>query len=108
MVRPRCNASVVRQRLVVASHQAWRRKVSKASRRRDAKPDGGLLFPGAHPPDYWDFAYFALVLGMTFQVSDVQIASRKFRRLALLHGFLGFLFNTVILALSVNVAASLL
>ncbi len=78
------------------------------SRRRDAKPDGGLIFPGQHPPDYWDFAYFALVLGMTFQVSDVQIASRKFRRLALLHGFLGFLFNTVILALSVNVGASLL
>lgn len=78
------------------------------SRRRDAQPDGGLLFPGDHPPDYWDFAYFAMVLGMTFQVSDVQIASRKFRRLALLHGFLGFVFNTVIIALSVNVGASLL
>jgi uncharacterized membrane protein len=78
------------------------------SRRRDAQPDGGLLFPGGHPPDYWDFAYFSLVLGMTFQVSDVQIVSRKFRRLALLHGFLGFVFNTVIIALSVNVGASLL
>ena len=78
------------------------------SRRRDAKPDGGLIFPGKEPPDYWDFAYFALVLGMTFQVSDVQIATRKFRRMALLHGFLGFVFNTVIIALSVNVGASLL
>lgn len=78
------------------------------SSKRGAKPDGGLMFPGGHPPDYWDFTYFAFVLGMTFQVSDVQIASRKFRRLALLHGFLGFVFNTVIIALSVNVGASLL
>jgi uncharacterized membrane protein len=78
------------------------------SSRRDAKPDGGLEFPGDQKPDYWDFAYFAMVLGMTFQVSDVQITSRKFRRMALLHGFLGFVFNTVIIALCVNVGASLL
>jgi uncharacterized membrane protein len=68
----------------------------------------GLEFPGDSPPDYWDFFYFALVLGMTFQVSDVQISSRKLRRVATLHGLLGFLFNTVILALSVNIGASLL
>jgi uncharacterized membrane protein len=67
----------------------------------------GLDFPGEEPPDYWDFFYFALVLGMTFQVSDVQITSRKLRRLAALHGLLGFLFNTVILALSVNIGAGL-
>ena len=70
--------------------------------------DRGLDFPGGLPPDYWDFFYFALVLGMTFQVSDVQITSRKLRRLATVHGLLGFLFNTVILALSVNIGASLL
>ncbi len=69
---------------------------------------GGLEFPGAEAPDYWDFAYFALVVGMTFQVSDVQITSRKLRRLALVHGLLSFLFNTVIVALTVNIAASLL
>ncbi len=68
----------------------------------------GLEFPGDVPPDYWDFFYFALVLGMTFQVSDVQITSRKLRRLAAAHGLLGFLFNTVILALSVNIGAGLL
>ena len=68
----------------------------------------GLKFPGDEPPDYWDFFYYALVLGMTFQVSDVEILSRKLRRLASVHGLLGFLFNTVILALSVNIAASLL
>lgn len=69
---------------------------------------GGLEFPGNEKPDYWDFFYFALVLGMTFQVSDVQIASRPFRRLASAHGLISFLFNTVILALSVNIGASLL
>ena len=70
--------------------------------------DGGLEFPGTDRPDYLDFVYFALVLGMTFQVSDVQITARKLRRLATLHGLLGFLFNTVILALTVNLAAGLL
>ncbi len=70
--------------------------------------DAGLAFPNEPHPDYWDFLYFSLVLGMTFQVSDVNITSRKMRRLAMLHGFLSFLFNTVILALSVNLAAGLL
>lgn len=68
--------------------------------------DGGLAFPGTQPPDYWDFVYFALVLGMTFQVSDVDVTSRKLRRLAAVHGLLAFLFNTVIVALTVNIAAS--
>lgn len=71
-------------------------------------PDGGLIFPGGQAPDYWDFVYFALVIGMTFQVSDVQITSRTLRRLALAQGVLGFIFNTVIVALSVNLAAGLL
>jgi uncharacterized membrane protein len=70
--------------------------------------DGGLQFPGEDRPDYLDFLYFALVLGMTFQVSDVQITSRPLRRLASVHGLLGFLFNTIILALSVNIAAGML
>jgi len=73
-----------------------------------AKVDGGLDFPGEEQPDYLDFMYFSLVLGMTFQVSDVQITSRKFRRLATVHGLLSFLFNTIILALTVNIAAGLL
>ncbi len=70
--------------------------------------DRGLEFPGGLDPDYWDFFYFSIVLGMTFQVSDVQIASRKLRRLAIVHGVLSFLFNTVIIALTVNIGASLL
>jgi uncharacterized membrane protein len=71
-------------------------------------PDGGLEFPREPHPDYYDFFYFAAVLGMTFQVSDVQITSRKLRRLATIHGLLGFLFNTVIVALTVNLASGLL
>jgi uncharacterized membrane protein len=70
--------------------------------------DRGLEFPGEKQPDYLDFMYFALVLGMTFQVSDVQITSRKLRRFAALHGLISFLFNTVIVALTVNLAAGLL
>ena len=70
--------------------------------------DRGLEFPGEPNPDYWDFLYFSLVLGMTFQVSDVQVTARKLRRLATIHGFLAFVFNTVIVALCVNLAAGLL
>jgi uncharacterized membrane protein len=70
--------------------------------------DRGLDFPDEKQPDYLDFMYFSLVLGMTFQVSDVQITSRKLRRVATLHGLMSFLFNTVIVALTVNLAAGLL
>jgi len=66
---------------------------------------GGLAFPGDALPDYWDFLYFSFVIGMTCQVSDVQVTSRAMRRMTLLHGVLSFFFNTVILALSVNLLA---
>lgn len=71
------------------------------------KHRGGLLFPNDKTPDYLDFAYFSFVIGMTFQVSDVQVSSSTIRRLALLHSLLSFLFNTVILALSINIIAGL-
>jgi uncharacterized membrane protein len=78
------------------------------TRNQAGEPDGGILFPQDDKPDYLDFVYFSFVLGMTFQVSDCNITSKKLRRLATLQGLIGFLFNTVILALSVNIAASLL
>lgn len=68
----------------------------------------GLKFPGEKNPDYLDFAYFSFILGMTFQVSDVQITSRKIRRFALLHGSLSFIFNTIILALSINIVSGII
>jgi uncharacterized membrane protein len=69
---------------------------------------GGLKFPGEKNPDYWDFLYFSFVVGMTCQVSDVQVTGRIMRRLTLSHGVISFLFNTVILALSINLLAGLL
>jgi uncharacterized membrane protein len=72
------------------------------------KPAGGLDFPGEEKPDYLDFAYFSFVIGMTFQVSDVQVTSRNVRQLVLLHGILSFAFNTLILALAINTVTSLL
>jgi uncharacterized membrane protein len=71
-----------------------------------AKRPKGLLFPGdEREPDYWDFLYFSFVVGMTCQVSDVQVATRFWRRLVLAHGVVAFLFNTVVLALSINLLA---
>jgi uncharacterized membrane protein len=69
---------------------------------------GGLIFPGNRPPDYFDFAYFSFVVGMTSQVSDVQITSRRMRRITLFHGILSFGFNTMILALLINTISNLL
>ncbi|MET0256153.1 MAG: DUF1345 domain-containing protein [Luteibacter sp.] len=69
------------------------------------KPHQGLDFPGDEEPDYWDFAYFAFTIGMTFQVSDVQITTRYLRRIGLMHSAIAFFFNVFIIAISVNIAA---
>jgi uncharacterized membrane protein len=71
--------------------------------------DGGrgcLEFPGRAQPDYVDFLYFSFVIGTTSQTADVSISSPDVRRLALLHGVIAFFFNTTLLALTVNIAAS--
>jgi uncharacterized membrane protein len=68
---------------------------------------GGLDFPDTKEPDFLDFIYFGFVVGMTFQVSDVQITDRTVRRLCLLHGLISFAFNTAIVALSINVISGL-
>jgi uncharacterized membrane protein len=74
-----------------------------------AKRPAGVAFPGGErEPDYWDFLYFSFVVGMTCQVSDVQVASQPWRRLVLAHGIIAFMFNTVVLALSINLLAGLL
>ena len=72
------------------------------------KPRGGLEFPGEKQPDYWDFVYFAAVIAMTCQVSDVSIESRAMRHLVTAHGIISFFLNTVIVALAVGIAASLI
>jgi len=70
--------------------------------------DEGLSFPGGGQPDYLDFLYFAFVIAMTSQVSDVQITSRRMRRLVWIHSLLSFAFYTVILALTINIVAGLI
>jgi uncharacterized membrane protein len=70
----------------------------------------GLDFPGderINKPDYWDFLYFSLVIGMTSQVSDVQVTSKIVRRVVSAHSVVSFFFNVAILALTVNLAAGL-
>ena len=77
---------------------------------RGHKP-GGLQFPSGDKDDhadYWDFVYFSFVIGMTAQVSDVGITDKTIRRIATIHGIISFVFNTALLALMVNIAASAL
>lgn len=68
----------------------------------------GLMFPGEDDADYWDFLHFALIIGVANQTADVQISSQRLRRIATVHSILAWLFNTVILALAVNLAVNLL
>jgi uncharacterized membrane protein len=67
----------------------------------------GLIFPGDQEPDFGDFMHFALVIGVAAQTADIQISTKPIRRVVTLHGVLAFVFNTVILALTINLAASL-
>jgi uncharacterized membrane protein len=69
---------------------------------------GGLEFPGKRPPDYHDFLYYAFVIGCATQTADVNTVSPAMRRTTLVHGVVAFAFNAAILALVINVGASLL
>ena len=75
----------------------------------DPDGDGGpdLEFPGKGDPGPWDFLYFSFVIGMTAQVSDVQVTQTAMRRVVLLHGVASFFFNTVFIAMAVNAGVSL-
>jgi uncharacterized membrane protein len=75
--------------------------------RPDPRDAGGLKFPGTDEPDAWDFLYFSFVVGMTAQVSDVAVQAAGMRRLVLRHGVVSFFYNTVLVALAVNVAVTL-
>ena len=77
---------------------------SNGARIKDAR---GLAFPGEGEPDSWDFLYFSFVIGMTAQVSDVQVTARAMRKVVLAHGVASFFFNTVLIALAVNIAVVL-
>jgi len=68
---------------------------------------GGLKFPGTEEPGVWEFLYYSFVVGMTAQVSDVQVTSTRMRRLTLAHGVISFFYNTVLIAMAVNVIVAL-
>ena len=69
---------------------------------------GGLLFPGTDNPDYADFLYYAYIIGTSGQTADVSITSQPMRRISLMHCVLAYIFNTTVLALTINLAAGLL
>jgi uncharacterized membrane protein len=68
---------------------------------------GGLKFPDTAEPGIWDFFYYSFVIGMTAQVSDVQVVSAPMRKLTLGHGIVSFFYNTVLIALAINVVVIL-
>lgn len=93
--------------VVMASHYGhlyYSSADDTAKHRQDA---GGLAFPGTKEPTAWDFFYYSFVVGMTAQVSDVQVCATHMRRLTLGHGIVSFFYNTVLVALAVNVIVTL-
>jgi uncharacterized membrane protein len=72
------------------------------------RPVGGVDFNEDDPPCYLDFAYLAFTIGMTFQVSDTDLKSKRIRRIALSHALMSYLFGAVIVAIAINIVASLL
>jgi uncharacterized membrane protein len=68
---------------------------------------GGLAFPGGEAPDYWDFVHFAVIIGVASQTADISFTSKPLRRIGTIHGSLSFVFNTVVLALTINLLAGL-
>jgi uncharacterized membrane protein len=80
----------------------------RRSRKHDKNSDGGIQFCGTEEPSDIDFAYFAFTIGMCFQVSDVVVTTTLLRREVLIHAVISFVYNTVILALALNLAVNLM
>jgi len=91
---------------VYAFHYAHHYYLMEKSRGKAG--EDALDFPGKAPPDYADFIYYAFVVGMTSQVSDVQVQSSDLRRITLVHSVFSFAFNMLVLALSINVVAGVI
>jgi uncharacterized membrane protein len=67
----------------------------------------GLRFPGEEEPDYWDFLHFAVIVGVAAQTADIAISAKRLRRLNTVHALFAFAFNTVVVALTINLLAGL-
>lgn len=90
--------------VVFALHYAHEYYAADAKTGEDA---GGLAFPGGEPPDYWDFLHFAVIIGVAAQTADIAFTDRRMRRLGTAHGLISFTFNTLIVALTINLVAGL-
>jgi uncharacterized membrane protein len=90
------------------THTSFTLRYAHLYYRDDDEGEGGLAFPGDRKPNDFDFAYFAFTVGMCFQVSDVSISSPQIRRAVLAHALISFAYNTVILALSLNLLFGML
>jgi uncharacterized membrane protein len=84
------------------THTAFTFRYAHLYYREDEEGVGGVAFPGGADPTYFDFAYFAFTIGMCFQVSDVSVTSPQIRRALLLHAIISFVYNSVVLALVLN------
>jgi uncharacterized membrane protein len=91
--------------LAFAVHYAHAYYDRKDGGRGDAQ---GLLFPGGEGPDYWDFLHFSVIIGVACQTADVQITAKALRRLSTTHSLFAFAFNTVVVALTINLLAGLI
>jgi uncharacterized membrane protein len=85
------------------AHLYYQKEEAKEGKRRDK---GGLQFPETKEPVMWDFFYFSFVVGMTSQTSDVDVVTTGMRRQTLLHSIVSFFYNTVLVALAVNVVVA--
>jgi uncharacterized membrane protein len=90
--------------LVFAVHYAHGYYARELELGVDAK---GLRFPGEEEPDYWDFLHFAVIVGVAAQTADIAISCKRLRRLNTVHALFSFVFNTVVVALTINLLASL-
>jgi uncharacterized membrane protein len=88
------------------THTAFTFRYAHLYYREDAEGVGGLEVPGAKPPTYFDFAYFAFTIGMCFQVSDITVTSHQIRRTVLLHAVISFAYNSIVLAFVLNLVFS--
>jgi uncharacterized membrane protein len=97
-------ASWLVMQVIFAVHYAHEYYAADPETRKDA---GGLAFPGGEPPDYWDFLHFSMVIGVAAQTADIAFTQKGLRRVGTVHSLIAFAFNTLIVALTINLVASL-